>query len=392
MKVLLVILAILIVAIALLIGFQHDSGYIIIHFANNQIELAFWTALIGVLIAFIVLYIVVRILARLFNLGAYFRKRKKVRTAAHIKELTEDGLMDTVNGRYATANNQLEKAANLSRNKFIPKLFCAFNAHLAGNWAVRDTALSSVDTKNKAEQLSFQLARTQFLLASQEWEKALPALKNLHQQNSSHPHINFLLAKTCYHLQEWQQLNLLLPSLKKNKHLDEALLRQWQNICFLQRLHLAARQSTDMLMDTWKRADRQERDKVDAKRAYIEGLVSLNEHQRAKSELASLLKKNWDANLCQSYTAFPAEQAEELLPVVDKFCQQRPNEVACRLALGILCLKAKRFVRAKEILTAVVNEAPSQEALQALAGAHQAEGEWEQAAIHLQRALQIERH
>jgi HemY protein len=387
MKVLLIILAILVVAVALLIGFQHDSGYVIVHFSHSQVELAFWTAIIGTLIAFIVLYVIVRILARLFGLGSYFRKRKKVRVAGSIKELTEGGLTDTVNGRWASAHNQLEKAAELSRNKLIPRLFCALNAHLAGNWATRDTALSSVDTKNKSEQTTFQLARAQFLVASEEWEKALSCLKNLHQQDSSHPQINFLLAKTCFHLHEWQQLHQLLPNLKKNKSIDAALLQRWQDTCFLKRLQQATRQCTDFLLDTWKRADRSEREKTAARHAYVDGLIRLNEFQRAKSELTGLLKKSWSTELCGCYANFPAEQAEELLPVVDKLCQQHPTEVACRKTLGMLCLKAKRYVRAKEILTTVVGEAPCRHSLQALASAHQAEGEWEQAATCLTRAL-----
>jgi uncharacterized protein HemY len=260
---------------------------------------------------------------------------------------------------------------------------------MAGNWATRDLALSTIDAKNKDEQTTFQLAKAQFLMASHEWEKALACLKNLYQHNPSHPQINFLLAKTAYHLHEWSLLNDLLPHLKKTKGLDSTLLLQWQEIGFAQELQQAARQSTDLLTDAWRRADRDERDRTSAKVAYIQGLLYLREYARAKIELAAFLKKTFDPQVCVCYTQFPANEAESLLSAVDRLCQQHPGQLACRKTLGILCLKSKHFVRAREILIAAVKEAPCRDSLQALANVYQADGEWERAAKYFSQALNV---
>ena len=389
MRVLLIILLIAIVAVALLVGFQHHSGYVIVHFSQTQMELSFWTAILGLLISFIVLYIIVRILVRLFSLGSYFKKRKTIRQAQNIKQLTEDGLVDAINGRWSSASNQLDKAASLSRNKLVPKLFCAFSAFLAGDVANRDMALSTIDAKNKDEHIAFQLAKAQMLMGSNDWEKAFSCLKTLHNQHPNHGYTSVLLAKACSQLHEWPLLAELLSSLKKNKAVNEEQYREWRGTCFKHRLQVAARQSMDMLTDTWKRGDRDDKSKLAAQQTYIEGLINLNEFDKAKSELASLLKKQWNPVLCASYEKFPDEQADELLHVVDKLCQQHNNDINCRKTLGILCCQAKRYVRAKEILTQVVSEKAGAGAMRALAAAHAAEGEWEQAAAMLQEAVSL---
>jgi HemY protein len=309
--------------------------------------------------------------------------------AQNIKKLTENGLLDALNGRWPSANSSLEKAATLSRNKLIPKLFCALGALLEGNATNRDLALSTVDIRNKQEQTSFQLAKAQILMASQDWEKAFSCLKIQYEKTPSHPYAIFLLAQTCCQLQEWALLSQLLPNLKRNKAVKETQYKRWQEECFHYRLKLASRQSTNELMDTWKRADRDEKSRLLVKKTYIEGLIGLNEFEKAKSELAYLLKKQWDALLCYCYLKFPADQIDGLLTAVDSLCQEHPHEIICQKTLGILCYQSRRYVRAKEILSSAVLQHPCRESLEFLAYAHAAEGEWEQSIVFLKQALSL---
>lgn len=385
MRALLILLIILVLAALAIIGLQHESGYVIIHLAKTQIELSFWTAAIATLVGFIVLYILVRILVRLFGLGRYFKKRKKNKLVHNSKQLTENGIVESINGRWSTAGNYLEKAAILASSRLLPKLLCAFNFQREGNWDNRDVALNMINPKNKDEQITFQLAKAQMLMGSREWEKALACLKTLHQQNPTHQFATYLLACVCDHLHEWGRLAELLPNLKKNKNLQTSKYVAWQEKSFARRLQLAARQSTNDLSELWDRADRDSKQYLSCKKAYITGLLDLNEFDKAKNELGRMLKKSWDATLCALYETFPATQAEDLILVVDKLCQQHPSERACRRALGVLCNKAKRYVRAKEILTTLVEETPCDVSLRALANAHAGEGEWEKAAGYLLR-------
>lgn len=387
MRVLLALLIVLIVAVVLVMGFQHGSGYVIIHLSKTQLEVSFWTAAVSLLIAFIVLYIVVRLLSKLFGLGAYFKKKKKLRRAQNAKQLSNSGMIDIINGRWSSARNNLEKAAGLTRHNFLPKLYLAISSHLEGDTVKRDLTLSTIDTKNKEEHVSLQLAKAQFLMNHQDWEKALACLKGLRQQIPASPYLTLLLAKTCSHLHEWPLLTQLLPNLRKNKTVQESLYNEWQEKCFKHQLRIGARQSTDMLIDTWKHGSRDERAYLSARQTYIQGLLDLNEFEKATTALATLLKKQWEPKLCASYQQFPDSQADELIHTVDKLCQQHPSDANCKKTLGILCYKAKRYVRAKEILAAVVSEHPCPDSLQALAKAHAAEGEWEKAADCFKRAI-----
>jgi HemY protein len=388
-KILLLLLAVLVIAITLFVGFQQHSGYVIIHYGQTQVEASFWTAAISLLALFFVLYLAVRIIAKLLGLGAYFRKRRKNKRARNARKLTNTGLLDAINGRWSSANTNLEKASSLTRNKLLTKLFWAFCSHLEGNTAKRDSTLASIDTHGHEESTSLELAKSMMLMASNDWEKALFCLKILHEKTPSHAHTALLLAKTCSHLHEWPLLSQLLPNLKKRKIISEKLFNSWQEQCFLYELRTAARQCTDRLAETWKRASRDEKSYLSTKQAYIEGLQDLNEFDKAKNALSSLLKKQWEPSLCDCYARFPDEQADGLIHAVDKLCQQHPNDIACRRALGILCHKAKRSVRAQEILTAVVTEKPCRNSFQALADSHAADGNWETATVYLRKALHM---
>lgn len=386
MKTILILLTLLAV-IAGLVGLQQHPGYVIIHFAQTQVELSFWTAAFSLILAFFITYGCVRILVKLFGLGAYFRKRKKRRRAKQREQCIEQGIIDLLNGRWPSASSLFKKAETLSPEDFVPALLRAISHHLEGDMVQRDLALRTLDTKNDDEQLSLQLAKAQLLMDNQEWESALSCLQLLHTQYPKHAYAGLLLARCCEKLSEWPLLRKIMPNLRKNKLVSEQQLSQWRLSCFCHSLQTAARESVDALVETWKEGQREDRFSLRAKTIYIEGLQNLRAYDKAEDAIFSFLKKQWEPNLCHFFETFPTDKIEDLIPAVDSLCQQHPLDTACQKALGVLCFQSKRYVRAKEILSTVVEEFPDTAALQALADVYMAEGEWQKAAYCLQRIV-----
>ena len=391
MKTLWTVLILVIVAAAIAAGVEQHDAYVILHLAHTQIETSFWIACLTAAVAFIVFYFALRLLIRIFGVGEYLRNRRKIKRARNARELTEAGLLDTLNGRWSSAQNHLGRAAGFSRDSFLPKLLQTFAAQLQGDTATRDILLNAIDTKNPEQDLSLQLTKAQLLMHAGEWEKVLSCLSALRKASPTHPHLVSLHAKACYKLKEWDALANTLPFLKKNQSVSPETLNQWQLECFIHNLKIAGDHTKEAVSGTWKMGSRELQDSVLAKEQYLKSLLALNEYELAKEKLLNFLKKKWQPALLPLLVDCLEQDDAKLIITVDKWAQRYPNEPKVTEALAMLCLKAGRVPRAKEILLQLAQKNPSKAIYNALAKAAAAEEDWKAAAGYYQMATDTDR-
>src|SRR5690606_17490981 len=130
-------LLVLIVAVALGVVLREHGGNVLIIAQPWRIELSLALAVLLVLAAFIVLYVVLRVIAWVTSGPERFRSWRGLRAKKRDHELLENGWINVLEGRYPQAEQELAKLLDRTRTpstKVLAGLAKARAAHHLGEF------------------------------------------------------------------------------------------------------------------------------------------------------------------------------------------------------------------------------------------------------------------
>lgn len=348
MKILLGILVILIVAGVLAISMSHHSGYVIVHLAHTQIEVAFWTAAVTLFVAFIVLYIIIRLLCTLFGLGKTIRTHRRINNMLSVQQRSDDGCMAMLNGQWMRANNHFAKALGHTRHPLLLTTLAGYCAQQQGDLETRDKLLDDLAARlpNKSEQI--QLAKIQLLMENKQWEQVLPMINTLKKHNHK-PYVTYLHAQTLAALEEWGPMGELLDELKKHQDLAAEPGKTWAMAAYTHRLQHCTH-SLSELNTAWHSIPKTFRHNNEIVACYAAQLILLQQQAEAQATLRQQLKKHWNATLLSLLAKTVDHNPEKLLTEAKRWLSDHPNDCDLLALLGQICLKLQFLTQAKEYL------------------------------------------
>lgn len=384
------IIGFIILLFAVWVGFliHQDPGYVLISYANHAVETSLWVAFIGLVITFLFIYLFVRVFKHTSKLGSKIQRWNQERDERKSIKLTNAGLCELAEGNWKLAENKLIKAAKLSTSPLINYLGAARAAQAQEAYERRDNYLRDAHHTNRDAEVAIVLTQAQLQMSAKQWEQALATLRHLNEIVPNHKYALRLLKDAYLECNDWQQLQLLLPSLRKRKALSESELESLERHTYSTLLRKA--NTSEQLEKIWNDIPRHLQSNTSLVQLYTELLIKQNESQRATKVIETTLKKQWDSKLVSHYGLTNGMSNPSQLSKAESWLSKHPNDPELLLCLGRLALREQFWGKAREYLERVVRVKPTSAAHQELGRALEALGETEAALTHYRTGLTMQ--
>jgi HemY protein len=347
MKSLITILVLVAIGVWLGIAVHNDSGYVLVAYQHVSIESSIWVALCALIITFILLYLLIRFISGTLHLSNRFRLWSGGNRLRKSQKLTQDGLCALAEGRWKKAQDILKKAAHDCPTPLINYLAAARAAQELHDYNGRDAFLKKAADSTKGAELAVGLTQAQLQMAAKQWEQALASLRHLNDLQPNHPFTLKLLNVVYLKLEDFNQLELLLPTLKKQKILHDKKYQKLAHLVYKKRLTHA---TTSSLADVWQSTPKALRTDTTIVLAYTQKLIACGDSEKALTQIDLILKKQWSPELIATLADITVLDYSKSLLLCEGFLKQHPRDAQLLLSLGSICAKMKLWGKAKDYL------------------------------------------
>src|SRR5476651_180717 len=231
-----------VIAVAALIGVSvaQSSGYVLISYENFRYESSLWATLALIVVIWLVVYLVRVLLGLVTTSGGVVNPWSRRNRSRRTQVAIEQGQMDLAEGRWASAQRHLQRAAEAERQPLLYYLGAARAANEQGKHEECDSLLERALDRQPQAELAIALSHAQLQVDRGDSEGALNTLQAMHER---HPHsIQVLrqLQRLYQQRGDWSALIRLLPELRKDKVLAKAELAELERRAWGENLSLAA--------------------------------------------------------------------------------------------------------------------------------------------------------
>lgn len=357
MKRLYVIVFLLIAAAACVgLAIAEDAGYVLIAYKNFRYESSLWATLALLVILGLLIWgikLLVELVTASTGLVNPWSRRNRSR---RVQIAIEQGQMDLAEGRWASAQKLLARAAEAERQPLLFYLGAARAANEQGRYEESDSLLERALERQPQAELAIALSHAQLQVDRADTEGALSTLQAMHER---HPHnVQVLRQLQRLHQQrgDWAALIRLLPELRKDKVLPANELAELEHRAWGQNLNLAAQRETggdaglQSLTRAWQQLTSAQRQEPTLVLAYAEQLRQLGAQADAEEVLRGALKRNYDSHLVRLYGLLRGSDPVKQLQTAEGWLKAHPGDASLLLTLGRLCLQNSLWGKARDYL------------------------------------------
>lgn len=361
MKVSLVILATLFLSPILAHWLLEDPGYVLLHFRGYAIQTSI-PILLAILVA---LYVIVRVLVRLWRAPKQLGEFAAQRNARKSQERLARGLIDLAEGNWARGERLLSLGARKSERPFLNYLSAARAAQLQGQTERRDTWLKMAYEQSPKATAAVLLTQAELQIQDNDHEHALATLQKLEQTRPGHPQGLALQARLYEQLEDWEHLHTLIPELRKTKGLTKIEIDGLQKRVTNQRL-TNAKESRDLeaIKTIWSTLPKPLQSDAVLVRTYTTGLSACGENDSAEALLRKAIKGNWDDVLVSAYGTIKATDSTKQLQHAEHWLKQQGENPTLLMATARLCINNELWGKARSYLETSLGLRPDVESYQ----------------------------
>ena len=357
MKRLYVIVFLLIAAAACIgLAIAEDAGYVLIAYKSFRYESSVWATLALIVVLWLLIWgikLLVELVTASTGLVNPWSRRNRSR---RVQIAIEQGQMDLAEGRWASAQKHLARAAEAERQPRLFYLGAARAANELGHYEESDKLLERALQRQPQAELAIALSHAQLQVDRADTDGALNTLQAMHER---HPHnVQVLRQLQRLHQQrgDWTALIRLLPELRKDKVLPAKELAELESRAWGQNLNLAAQRETEgeaalqSLQRAWQQLTSAQRQEPALVLAYAEQLRQLGAQGEAEEVLRGALKRNYDSHLVRLYGLLRGKDPVKQLQTAEGWLKAHPADPSLLLTLGRLCLQNSLWGKARDYL------------------------------------------
>ncbi|AIC23119.1 MULTISPECIES: heme biosynthesis protein HemY [Pseudomonas] len=357
MKRLYVILFLVIAASGLLgLAIAEHSGYILIAYDSFRYESSLWATLALVAVIWLVIWGIKALIELVMASSGVVNPWSRRNRSRRVQIAIEQGQMDLAEGRWASAQKHLHRAAEAERQPLLYYLGAARAANELGNYEQCDSLLERALERQPQAELAVALSHAQLQTDRGDTEGALSTLQAMHER---HPHsVQVLRQLQRLHQQrgDWSAVIRLLPELRKDKVLPANELAELERRAWGENLTLAAHREEDgavglqSLNRAWQQLTAAQRQEPQLVLAYAEQLRQLGAEAEAEEVLRVALKRKYDSHLARLYGLLRGSDPARQLQFAEQWLKDHPNDPSLLLTLGRLCLQTSLWGKARDYL------------------------------------------
>ena len=394
MKALFWLVAVFAVAAALAIFGRSQDSYALLVYPPWRIEISLLLFAVGLLLAFLLAYQIVRIIHHTLELPVHVRAYRERRQKERGEAALAAALQAHMEGRFARAEKEARLAWQGSATPGLAALIAARAAHELGQIARREEWLERAAAAGDPVQGARLVAEAEFALSERDFARARNALRTLHGFGPRHIATLRMLLRAERGAQNWEEVVRLATLLAKRGAVAPAAAAEHQAQAWVE---LLGRVASDRrgFEERWRRIPGQDQRLPRVALAGARHATALGNALLAREIIERALTQEWDASLAALYGELPAlesaertREARTRIERAERWLAARPEEPQLLAALGRLCTHAELWGQAQRYLEASLAFEPSRAARLDLARLLERLGRADEAAAHYRGAAE----
>lgn len=344
------------VAAALGIAIAKHSGYVLIAYGGFRYQSGLWAALgallVIVLVLLLVRYLIGLVLTSTGVVNPWSRRNRSRRTRIAIAQ----GQLDLAEGRWASAQRHLQRAAEHERHPLMFYLGAARAANEQGRTEDSDQLLERALERQPEAELAVALTHAQLQMDRGDTDAALVTLQAMQERYPHNAQVLRLLQRLHRERGEWPALIRLMPELRKGKVLSADDLTTLEKRAWGENLSLASTRGEDVqsarqsLERAWQQLTTAQRQEPQLVLAYAEQLRQLGAQGEAEEVLRTALKKHYESHLARLYGLVRGSDPARQLQTAEGWLKEHGDDPSLLLTLGRLSLQNRLWGKARDYL------------------------------------------
>jgi len=300
------VFSLLIIVVALWVtfylGFPADPGYLLIAFRNYTFETSLFTlvvTLVAIYLLFRLLVIIFRWVnpAKLVRAGIAINEKRKARE----RSKTMEGMLYLIRGNWQSGYKLLKKSMSDQDATVINYLAAAYAALRLDDKDSWEQCLDQAEREYPASRSTVNSLRAQLLFRSGHLEQCLAVLEQLKKSSLNDAALLLLLKEVYIRLEVWDLLKELLPSLEKNKIVDDEESAKIRMRIFIEELYVCygepqtrsdKQEVLRRLIQLWKKAPVRYKENEKVVKHYSELMIRLDDKAAASEALEKAIARN----------------------------------------------------------------------------------------------------
>ncbi|WP_394807920.1 heme biosynthesis HemY N-terminal domain-containing protein [Nitrosomonas sp.] len=385
MKLILWLLALFAAAVAVTLAAKNVTGRALLEMPPYQIELSLDHFIIGVIAAFFVFYILVRIILGVLGFSRRHRHKKT-------DEMLLSGLKAYFEGDFVKAQRNTAIALKLADSATVQAIcavIAARSANKLDDISARDGYLNTALHKAPDEKSLCLATKTEFLLNDGHYEEALKTLRSLYSDGGLQSTVVLQLELEAQkQAGNWDAVIELTEVLVKRQSANKTLIKELKHDAQIENIRSKA-SDLSSLNQYWQHISPME--KMDSKlsvaaaRAYIsQGSCTI-----ANRIIEQNVPITWDNELIELYAECLDYYVHRQIECAEVWLKSQPNNAQLLLTLGKLCTHCELWGKAQNYLEASLSVEPGHKAHFALAQLNEKLGKHELAMNHYNKGLEL---
>lgn len=347
-----------------------DPGYVLIARAPWTIELSFTLFVILIVLTFLIVYFLLRTLARLWGTPRAIGSWRRERSIQKRQQSLVRGYAHMLEGDWIKAEKDLIERIDESQTPLLGYVGAAYSAQQQGDVEKRDNYLAQANDADPKRAVGIGLMQARMQYHNGQLEAALASLEPLRDKAPKNLRVLALLADCLRGLRKWNKLVELLSALRKNNvfpehELERRTLEAYQGLfstaqTLTQGSAEIATQSTT-LKNTWEQLPKRLKREPELIAAYAAQLTRLGEMDRAERLLRGAIKRQWDARLVSLYGSVRTTDIQGQFKTAELWTAAHPDDPDLMLTLGRLAMENQLWGKARSYLeTCIANGGPDE--------------------------------
>ncbi|WP_095148682.1 heme biosynthesis protein HemY [Pseudomonas sp. Irchel s3a18] len=341
---------------ALGLAIAQHSGYVLIAYKTFRYESSLWATLLLVAVIWLVLWGIKALIELVAVSSGVVNPWSNRNRSRRVQVAIEHGQLDLAEGRWASAQRHLQRAAEAERQPLLYYLGAARAANEQGHYDECDSLLERALERQPQAELAIALSHAQLQTDRGDTDGALTTLSAMRERHPHSVQVLRQLQRLYQQRGDWSSVIRLLPELRKDKALPASELTELERRAWGENLTLAARQEEgeavglQSLNRAWQQLTSAQRQEPQLVLAYAEQLRQLGAEVEAEEVLRAALKRQYDSHLARLYGLLRGSDPSRQLQTAEGWLKAHPNDPSLLLTLGRLCLQASLWGKARDYL------------------------------------------
>jgi HemY protein len=390
MKLLVAIVAALVLGSALIWAANFEPGFVLLQYGSWSLETSLIIFSFAMLILLIVAYFSLRSLVILKDTPKRISAWTEAKRHKRAGQALTHGLITLEEGRWAEAERILIRHVGNSDTPLLHYLAAARAAQKQGASDRRDGYLSLAHETTEGSDIAVGVVQAELQLDADQKEQALATLQHLREMSPKHPYVLQLLQQLYSDMEQWQEVQNVLPDLRKRHVLETAEVKTLSNDTIVKQLQTAlARQEWSQMTSLWQKTSNKMRQDAAFLIPYISGQLQQGEFAQAISLIEAFMAKKWNEDLVYQYGLIEQGDLLKRLATAESWLKNNEDNALLLLTLGRLAHANGLWAKAEDYLRSSLDRGAQGETHQVLAEVLAAEKKMELAAQQYKVGLDL---